>query len=73
MKEVKTLVVRYKKREERDRVFAQLDVLAAASSAVGTQRWINEGKLEAQEFLECPDTGVSIRCSSNGKKKESCR
>jgi hypothetical protein len=63
MKEVKALVVRYKNREERDWARAQLarkvlgDVLHAASSQVGPQRWINEGGLEAQEFLEALDAG----------------
>ena len=79
MKEVKALVVRYKNREERDRTRAQLarkvlgDVLAAASSGLGTQRWINEGKLERRSFSNVSTRGGSIRCSSNGRKKESCR
>jgi hypothetical protein len=63
MKEVKALIVRYKSREERDWARAQLarkvlgELLHAASSQVGPQRWINEGGLEAQEFLECLDNG----------------
>jgi hypothetical protein len=63
MKEVKALVTRYKSREERDWARAQLarkvlwDMLNAAQRQVGPQRWINEGGLEAQEFLEALDAG----------------
>jgi hypothetical protein len=63
MKEVKALVTKYKSREERDWARAQLarkvlgELLYAASSQVGPQRWINEGGLEAQEFLEALDEG----------------
>jgi len=63
MKEVKALVNRYRSREERDWARAQLarkvlgELLHAASSQVGPQRWINEGGLEAQEFLEALDEG----------------
>jgi hypothetical protein len=63
MKEVKAVVVKYKSREERDWARAQLarkvlgDLFAAASSQVGPQWWINEGGLEAHDFLEALDAG----------------
>ena len=63
MKKVKALVDRYNSREERDLARAQLarkvlgELLHAASSQVGPQRWINEGGLEAQEFIEALDAG----------------
>jgi hypothetical protein len=62
-KEVTIRPTVFKNREGRDWARAQLarkvlgELLHAANSQVGPQRWINEGGLEALEFLECLDTG----------------
>jgi hypothetical protein len=53
------LPARFRNREDRDRARALLarkmlwELLAAARSQLGPLRWINEGGLEAEEFLEC--------------------
>jgi hypothetical protein len=63
VKPVKVQIVRYKNREDRNRVRVAMarkvlcELIGAARSQVGPQRWINEGGLELEEFLYDLDTG----------------
>jgi hypothetical protein len=63
MKEVMVRPAKFRNREDRDQARALLarkvlwELLAAARSQVGPLRWLNEGGLEAEGFLEALDAG----------------